>query len=106
MPKRKEPEGGVKELIECAERVLKEAQGKNDGALSLRALAELRELHLAKAQIEMGLDAQKALRQIADDQLIEEVRRRGLTVEQKVTWNVVHDATKPALPETGTENHG
>lgn len=87
----------VDELIRVADDVLKQAQSKGDGALAIRALGELRELHLAKAQIEMGLDAQKALRQISDEILIGEVKRRGLTLDQKVTWTVVHDA-KPALP--------
>ena len=97
---KKQTAGRVDELIACADVVLKQAQDKSDGALALRALGELRELHLAKAQIEMGIDAQKALRQIGDDQLIEEVRRRGLTLDQKVTWRVVHDAL-PELPADG-----
>jgi hypothetical protein len=94
-----QPAGKVNELILAVEAVLKEAREKKNGNLVLRATAELRELYLAKVQILMGVDAERALRLIDDAALIEEIKRRGLSLDQKVTWTVIHDASPELAPE-------
>lgn len=99
MPRRKkvEPEERVSELISLAEAVLRDAREAKENGTALRALSELRELYLAKSQIQMGVDAQKTLRTIADADLIAEVRRRGISLDQKVKWKIVEDGS-PELP--------